>query len=72
MFKDEKPEALQDALVCWVWQVYTQSGTETYKVVKEQAEVHGQDMSVTNFANKNCHIFPQQNEIIVKISRLTV
>jgi hypothetical protein len=67
MVKGAKLEDLKDALVIWIWQVYTQNGTKTYKVVKEQANLHGQQVSVTNFANN----FAPKNEIIVKMSKPT-
>jgi hypothetical protein len=50
----EDPE---DALIIWIGQVNTKNGTGPDKVIKEQAKLRGQQMSVTNFVHKCWYVF---------------
>jgi hypothetical protein len=47
-------EDLEETLVIWTGQVSAKNVTATYEVIKAQAKVCGQQMSVTNFVHKNC------------------
>jgi hypothetical protein len=64
MVKDAKLEGLKDVLS----HLDSANGTAADEVIKEQAKVLGQQMSVTYFVHKNWYIFCSENEIIVKMS----
>jgi hypothetical protein len=56
MIKGTKLEDLMDVLVIWIGQLHTNNEPETYEVIKEQAKVLGQQISVTNFVYKNLYV----------------
>jgi hypothetical protein len=62
-----KVEDLEDVLIIWIGQVNVKNGTAADEVIKEQAKVTGQQMSVTNSVHQNWYVFCYKNEIIVKM-----
>jgi hypothetical protein len=44
-------------LVIWIGQLHTNNETATDEVIKEQAKILGQQMSVTNFVKKKFFLF---------------
>jgi hypothetical protein len=70
--KNAKLENPEDALVIWPGQVKRKNDTATVEVIKEQAKVCRQYMSVANFIHKNWYVFAPKNEIIVKMNKPTV
>jgi hypothetical protein len=55
--KGAKPEQLEDVLVIWIQQVYLKNKTATHDFIKEQAEVHGQQIRVTNVVYRKRYVF---------------
>lgn len=55
--KGAKTEQLEDVLVIWIGQVHLKNKTATHDFIKEQAEVHGQQIRVTNFVYKKRYVF---------------
>jgi hypothetical protein len=52
--------------------VNARSRTVTDEIVKEQAELLGQQMSVTDFVNKNYYVFCSKNEIVLKMNTIAI
>jgi hypothetical protein len=54
-------EDLEDVLVIWIGQMHTNSETATDEVIKEHGKGLGEQMSVTNFVQKNLYVFCSKN-----------
>jgi hypothetical protein len=69
--KGEKLD-LEDVLVTCIGKVNAKNITATDEVIKEQAKICEQQMSVTNSVHKNWYVFCSKNYIIVKMNRSTI